>query len=194
MPGRPMPANRRARASERSQSVPDGWRSSIPEMVVTCLLVLATCAGVYGYAGTGAAVLALGVWSVIILVLLRLVLPVSPEPEMAPMERWQHTVRSTFLGFWRKRGALADGIANLASYDAELRATLQHLLAARLAERHGISLYADPEAARRLLLRSEREQQLWFWLDPRRPAETRQGNRGIPAPTLAAIIDRLERL
>ena len=43
---------------------------------------------------------------------------------------------------------------------------LEHLLAARLAERHGVHLYQDPEAARRLLCRSGRDADLWPWIDP----------------------------
>ncbi len=83
----------------------------------------------------------------------------------------------------------------MVSYDAELRPDLQHLLAARLAERHGVSLYADPAQARRLLLTGSRDASLWYWLDPARPAETDQRRRRHPAPrTLAAILDRLERL
>ena len=82
----------------------------------------------------------------------------------------------------------------MASYDADLRPVLQHLLAARLAERHGINLYHDPETARRLLLPGPRDDTLWFWLDPARPAEADRLRPGIPSRTLAAIIDRLERL
>jgi hypothetical protein len=89
----------------------------------------------------------------------------------------------------------------MVSYDAELRPTLQHLLAARLAEQHEVNLYNDPAAARRLLLRdtepgtvSRHGDQLWYWVDPTRPAETRPNIRGIPPRTLAVIIDRLERL
>jgi len=89
---------------------------------------------------------------------------------------------------------LHDATASMAAYDAEVRPTLQHLLAARLAERHGVSLDADPAAARRLLLPGHGDQALWFWLDPLRPAENDKDRRGIPPRTLAAIFDRLERL
>jgi hypothetical protein len=82
----------------------------------------------------------------------------------------------------------------MASYELELRPTLQHLLAARLADRHGVSLYADPDTARRLLLPAARDAELWRWLDPDRPAPPERDRSGIPPRTLAAIIDRLERL
>ncbi len=175
----------------------DGWQGSIPELVIWCLLVFLSCAAVYGYAGAGAAAIALVVWAAVIIGLLRVLLPPATPPLSPYQPDWEAGQRSgqtSFIGFWRKRGALNDATASMASYDLELRPTLQHLLAARLAERHGISLYADPDAARRLLLRTEREQDLWPWLDPRRPAHTGQTQRGIPPRTLAAILDRLERL
>lgn len=187
-------ARQTARQAQRSQPPSDGWRGSVPELVISGILVIGTCVAVYGYAGAGAAAIALAIWAVVILLLLRMVVPTAAAPDIVIRADWQHIGRSSFLGFWRKRGMLADATASMVSYDAELRAVLQHLLAARMADRHGVSLYADPDAARRLLLRNPRDQELWFWLDPRRPAETQQGRRGIPPQTLAAIIDRLERI
>jgi hypothetical protein len=169
----------------------------VPELTVTAVLILATSAAVYGYAGAGAAVIALIVGAVVLLVLLR-GLVTGAAPLLQQQDTWRPTVRTSFTGFWRKHGILANATASMMSYDAELRPTLQHLLAARLAERHDVNLYQDPSAARRLLLhgttRGGRDDQLWYWLDPARPAETRQQARGIPPRTLAAIIDRLERL
>jgi len=174
-----------------------GWRGCAPELTVTVALTVATSAAVYGYAGARAAVLVLIIWAVVLLVLARGLVTAAATPPL-PEPTWRATGRSGFTGFWRKRGVLADATASMVSFDAELRPTLQHLLAARLAERHDVNFYADPSAARRLLLpgngRGERDDQLWYWLDPARPAETRQQLRGIPPRTLAAILDRLERL
>jgi hypothetical protein len=195
MPSGPMTSSRMApRSADRRQPSSDGWRGSVPEVVVCCVLVIGTCGAIYGYLGPGAAAVALAVWATVLLIMLRIGLPGTPVAQVVLDERWQHIPRSSFLGFWRKRGMLSDATASMVSYDFELRTTLQHLLAARLAERHGISLYADPDKARRLLLRTDREQELWFWLDPSRPAATREGRHGIPPRTLTAIIDRLERL
>jgi hypothetical protein len=84
---------------------------------------------------------------------------------------------------------------------------LEHLLAARLAERHGVHLYQDPDAARRLLCRRPRDADLWPWIEPAPEVpETPEGAQpqtraskagtepGIPRRTLARLIDRLERL
>jgi hypothetical protein len=185
------------RDGDRPDAGADGWRGCVPELTVTVALVLATSAAVYGYAGAGAAVLTLIIWAAVLLVLAR-GLVTAAAPLSMPEETWRGAGRTSFTGFWRKRGVLANATASMVSYDAELRPTLQHLLAARLAERHNVNLYTDPSAARRLLFgsatRGGGDEQLWRWLDPSRPAETRQHVRGIPPRTLAAIIDRLERL
>ena len=79
-------------------------------------------------------------------------------------------------GYWRQRFTVSGGIARQSAYEAGLRRTLAHLLSARLAERHGINLYEDPAAARRLLCGNRRDDDLWYWIDwywidPRRPSE-----------------------
>jgi hypothetical protein len=197
-----MTARPAGRPGRHPAGTVDGWRGCVPELTVTAVLILATSAAVYGYAGAGAAVITLVVWAVVLLVLLRALVPASAVPLPQLQETWQAAGRTSFTGFWRKHGILANATASMASYDAELRPALQRLLAARLAERHDVNLYTDPSAARQLLLhrdghgaiRGGRDDQLWFWLDPSRPAENRQQVRGIPPRTLAAIIDRLERL
>ena len=174
---------------------PAGWRACVPELIIAAILIAASTVAVYFYAGLPAAEIMVTAWAVVALVLLRLLVP--PPTATAPDEEQDRRGQrgsTSFIGFWRKRGLLVDASASMASYDAQLRVTLQHLLAARLAERHGISLYTDPAAARQVFLTSPGASDLWFWLDPERPAVTEQGRRGIPPRTLAAIIDRLERL
>lgn len=189
------------RRGDHSRAAVDGWRGCLPELTVTAVLILATSAAVYGYAGAGVAVLTLIIWAVALLLLMRGLVPAAVAP-LVRQQTWRAAGRTSFTGFWRKRASVSSASASMVSYDAELRPTLQHLLAARLAERHDVNLYTDPAAARRLLLhgaghgaiRAGRDDQLWYWLDPSRPAETRQDLPGIPPRTLAVIIDRLERL
>jgi hypothetical protein len=169
-----------------------GWRASLPELLIALVLVVATTGTAYFYSGPAAAAVTLTGWTVAILALLRFLVPTTPRPLLDPQE-WRTAGQGSFIGFWRKRGVLSDATSAMASYDYELRPVLQHLLAARLAERHGVNLYRDPAAARRLLLAGRRDEQLWFWLDPERPAEAAR-QPGIPPRTLAVIIDRLERL
>jgi hypothetical protein len=180
-------------APETSRAGAAGWRASLPEITVYGILVLATSAAAYAYAGVGTALLLVAGWAVVSMVFLRTLLPASPEP-LTEQSSWRGGGRTSFLGFWRKRSIVHDATTSMISYDAELRPALQHLLAARLAERHGVSLYADPAAARRLVLTGPRDDVLWLWLDPLRPATKEQGRSGIPPRTLAALLDRLERL
>ena len=73
----------------------------------------------------------------------------------------------------------------------------QLLLAARLAERHGVHLYQNPDAARRLLCRRPRDADLWPWIDPEQTldADERAGQKNsIPGRTLSRLITRLEQL
>jgi hypothetical protein len=169
------------------------WRASAPELAAAAFAVLVTALAVYGYAGPDAAVVAVAGCGVAAIAYLRLLVPAISRTEI-PEALPSGQATTSFLGIWRKHVTVRDAVARLTSYDAELRPTLQHLLAARLAQRHDVSLYADPAAARRLLLPGPRDDVLWFWLDPWRQAETDPERPGIPPRTLAAILDRLERL
>lgn len=189
MTGRP-----RDRAGAPESAGADGWHACVPELVIGVSLMLSTCAAVYAYFGGGAAAVTLTVWVAVLLVLLRWLVGAPAAPAGQQTETWRSGARTSLTGYWRKMSMLTDGVASMVSYDAELRPTLQHLAAARLAERHNVNLYRDPDTARVLLLGEGRSAALWFWLDPARPAETRQGQAGIPERTLAAILDRLDRL
>jgi len=171
-----------------------GWRALRPELIITVIMISATAVAAYAYAGSAAAFATVTVWAVVLLVLLRALVPTTRAQAASRDDSWQRRSQGTYIGFWRKRGLLADASVNMRSYDSDLRPTLQHLLAARLAERHGVSLYAEPETARQLLLAGEPDDSLWYWLDPDRPAEQRSMRHGIPQRTLTAIVDRLERL
>ena len=199
-PGSPGPAVR----AEPGGWPADGWRGAGPEIVIG--VVLLVTAGVVGYvlagpAGPGAVALGAGV---IVLVGFRgMVPPGPPLPDLDhDQERAASHAPASFTGFWRKRAGLEDGTKSMASYDNGLRLTLQHLLAARLAERHGISLRDDPDLARQVLCQGQRDDGLWYWVDPGRPSissadlpgDQAARQRGIPPRTLARLIDRLERL
>ncbi|HEY2505130.1 MAG TPA: hypothetical protein VGI58_01320 [Streptosporangiaceae bacterium] len=188
-------------ARQRGRSHLSGWRAMVPELTMAVILALVTSVTVYLLTGLPYAVLTLGGWTVGALAALRVLVPATEQP-IADLPEWHARGRTSFTGFWRQRAALTDAMASSTSYDLELRATLQHLLAARLAERHGISLYADPTAAKRAFLggagsdsagRQRREEGLWRWVDPLRVPDDRHGP-GIPPRTLTAIINRLERL
>ena len=180
-------------AADGKRTTAGSWRASAPELAAAAVGVLVTALAVYAYAGADAAVAVVAGCAVAAIAYLRTLAPAADQPESGQaLPSWHAT--GSFLGVWRKRAAVQDATARMTSYDAELRPALQHLLAARLAQRHGVSLYADPAAARRLLLAGARDDALWFWLDPGRQAETDPERAGIPPRALAAILDRLERL
>lgn len=183
-----------------------GWRCAAPELAIAAGLVAAV--GAAGYALGGLAVM-----TVVMLVavtagcaVLRGLVPSAvrgasvegPDPALASGPSF-----ASSLDYWRKRTRVADGTESKSAYDAGLRRILEHLLASRLAERYGISLYDDPEAARSLLCRGGRDGDLWYWIDPvgqqfepARPAGQRRAADlpGIPQRTLSRLIDRLEHL
>lgn len=171
-----------------------------PELTIAAAAVAAAAAAGYAVAGPMAVALVAMVSAVGGLILLRYLVPPppaappdadrsGPDPAVPP------PVLSTFTGSWRRQSRLADAQAARMAYEAGLRPQLEHLLASRLAERRGISLYDDPAAARDAFTGGQPGyDSLWTWIDPARPAVTEADQPGIPFRTLARIIDRLERL
>jgi len=183
----------------------DGWRGAHRELAVAGGLVLSVAAAAWAVEGPGAASLVVLVSVAASLVLLRtLIVPggQSSHPAEGHMG-WQadkvglEQIRLThsFAGFWRTQGDLTSATQSLTAWDYGSRPRLANLLAARLAERHGVSMAHDPEAARRLLNGSDGRDDLWFWIDPERPSPPdATAQPGIPPKVLAALIERLEQL
>jgi hypothetical protein len=179
--------------SQAAGQAGDGWRAAVPEIVIAAIVV--AVAAVAGYAAAGLAGTAVVVTcaAVASLVVLRFLSPATGAHGDGHVTDTE-AIPVTFTGYWRKRAGLVDGTKSMTAYDAELRGTLQRLLAARLAERHGISLQDDPGRARQLLCPTPRDDRLWYWVDPARPPATPRNQSGIPPRTLARLIDRLEKL
>ena len=172
------------------------WRGAGPELVIAVASIVVAAAAGYLMAGWAGLSVAVTVAAAAAMVVLRFLLPpLSPDEGKKTREKPQSRHLS---GYSRRRFVVHSSIASRGFYDGELRPVLEHLLAARLAERHGVHLYQDPDAARRLLCRHSRDADLWTWIDPRtRPeisARKAAGERGIPRRTLTRLIDRLERL
>jgi hypothetical protein len=178
-----------------------GW-PPLPELIIAAVAVTATAAAGYAVAGPGALALVAVAAGVISLVVLRsLVRPPSlassAEDVSGPDPAVPAPVLSSFSRQWRRQSRLGDAQASLTAYEAGLRGQLEHLLASRLAERHGISLYDDPAAAQQVFTRGHPGyDSLWRWVDPARPAApSPPGDQpGIPYRTLARLLDRLEHL
>jgi hypothetical protein len=197
---------RPARGASGAPPPPAGWRAAAPEIAIAAALVAAAAAAGYALGGPAAMTIVVIVAVVAGCVVLRALLPAPVLP--APPEAADPALAfgpsfSSSPDYWRKRARVGDGIASQSAYDAGLRQILEHLLASRLAERHGISLYDDPAAARQVLCPGGRDDDLWPWVDPAgQPAEpARPGGRrdprhlpGIPQRTLSRLVHRLEQL
>jgi predicted exporter len=170
------------------------WRGTTPELLTAAVAV--TVAAVAGYvtAGwAGLAVVAVATAAGVMVVVRGLLPQLTPDPARKAREKPR---ARTLTGYSYRRFVVDNAMKSRPFYDIELRPVLEHLLAARLAERHGVHLYQDPEAARRLLCRNPRDAGLWQWIDPATRPQAREGpeRRGIPRHTLARLIDRLEKL
>jgi hypothetical protein len=170
------------------------WRGTTPELLIAG--VAGAVAAVAGYVAAGWAGLAVVAIATAagVMVLVRALLP-QLTPDAAKKARERPRARM-LTGYSHRRFVVRNAMRSRHYYDVELRPVLEHLLAARLAERHGVHLYQDPEAARRLLCRHPRDAGLWQWIDPRTRPQARESEerRGIPRHTLARLIDRLEKL
>jgi hypothetical protein len=182
------------------------WQGAVPELLIAAALVLALALAGYAMASwAGLSVVAVAT-AATAMAILRVLLPAaSPDKSRTAAQKAQ---ARSLSGYSQRRFVVQTSAESLSFYQAELRPVLEHLLAARLAERHGVNLYAAPETARRLLCRTSRDADLWAWIDPApespqttRPqvADTGAGSgatseRGIPRRTLTRLVDRLERL
>ena len=170
-----------------------GWAEATPELVIAGVLVTAVAAAAWSWEGPALAGVVVAAATLGFLALLRY-LPVTGPPPVPAAAAGQPsgTGYASIAGVWRLRSLVKNATENKDSYDRELRVTLQHLLAARLAEEHGISLYDEPDAARRLLT-GKQGSLTWEWLDPGKPTGP-AGSAGISPRTLAVILHQLERL
>jgi len=173
-------------------------RAGRAELVIAALTVAATAGAGYAMAGAAGAAVVLLVAALVVLVALRALVPDDAAGSAAdprhPRQRPQPGTVPAMTGYWKQRHSVAGGTTQLNSYETGLRRTLEHLLAARLADRHGINLYEEPAAARRVFCRSEHDARLWSWISPEREPGPDADRSGIPRRTLARILDRLEQL
>jgi hypothetical protein len=107
--------------------------------------------------------------------------------------RWRELHHSVRLGevpsYDAIRHAIDTGAHSGREFDFGLRRHLQRIAAARLADKRGVDLHREPEAARDAL-----GEQLWWLVDRQRPVSREHVGGGVPPPELARYVDRLERL
>ena len=189
----------KAAAAPEADGTVSPWRGTTPELIIAAVLVMVTAVAGYLTAGwAGLSVVAVATAAVAMLVLRALLPQLTPDETKKAREK--PTARA-LRGYPQRRFVVQTAMTSQGFYNRELRPVLEHLLAARLAERHGIHLYQDPDAARKLLCRNPRDADLWPWIEPDRAATRPKTSvrdaaeqRGIPRRTLARLIDRLEQL
>ena len=173
-----------------------GWSSVTREIVAAAVAVAAiTAAAAALYSPATAGIVALGA-VILALAGLRALVP-AYRGQPPPPDFYGDIPTTSFVGFWRTQLDLNDAVSSMSAWDLATRGRMQNLLAARLAERHGVSLAADPRAAREIFIGQDRARgdQLWYWIDPTRATPPDASSEpGIPPKTLAALIHRLEQL
>ena len=99
--------------------------------------------------------------------------------------------------------AVEAAMSSRPAFERVFRPELERLYAVRLAERHGVSMHADPERAAALV-----GPDVWAWIDPRRPEPSQASPRLVldrralagheqpppPEAVLEALVRRLETL
>jgi hypothetical protein len=170
------------------------WAEARRELTIAaCLVFTLTAAAWLLFGRATAGIVALICVALGLVAMRTLIEPHADPPE--PMEFYNDLPTQTFAGYWRTQFELNASTKSLAAWDLNTKRRMQNLLAARLAERHGISLLDEPEAARRAFIGTSRGTDLWYWIDPGRPTPPDASSRaGIPPRTLAALIQRLEQL
>lgn len=174
----------------------EGWHGARREVAVAvCGLAAVAIATAFALGLAAASIVVLGGVAVSLVAARTLI--GSYQRPAPPPEISADLPTTSFIGFWRTQNDLTDAMKSMSAWDFT-RQRLQHLLAARLAEHHGISLAADPQAAREIFISGAspgRGADLWYWIDPERPSPPDASMRsGIPPRVLAALIQRLEQL
>jgi hypothetical protein len=171
-----------------------GWAAARRELTIAACLVLALTAAAWVLLGAATAGIVALICIALALGAMRTLIDPRAPAEDQP-DTFYDAPTQSFAGFWRTQFELTAGVRSLNAWDLNTKLRLQNLLAARLSERHGISLQAEPEAARRAFIGASRRTDLWYWIDPDRPTPPDASSRpGIPPRTLAALIQRLEQL
>ncbi|HEY0933076.1 MAG TPA: hypothetical protein VGD91_04955 [Trebonia sp.] len=171
------------------------WRPALPELVIAAVAAAAAALAAAAVAGWPGVVLVAAVTAVLALVLLRAVVPRSAEQTLR-RKRGKQRARAIH-GYAQRRFVVTTSLSSRPMYESDLRPALEHVLAARLAERHAVNLYTQPDQARKAFCRTRGDERLWPWIDPAQTLDAGERTRtrnGIPRRTLTRLITRLEQL
>jgi hypothetical protein len=171
------------------------WRPAFPELLIAAVMVAAAALAAAAVAGWPGVFVVAAVTSAIAVLLLRGVVPRSAAQALRQKKDKQRA--RSISGYAQRRFIVVTSLASRPMYESDLRPVLEHILAARLAERHAVNLYTEPGQARKAFCRTRGDERLWRWIDPGQALdadERARQTRGIPSRTLARLITRLEQL
>ena len=184
-----------ANANTSTAAERGGWRAATPELIIAAILVAAAALAGAALSGWPGVVVVAAAAAVLALLVLRAAIPRSAA-QASRRAKDKQQARAIF-GYGQRRFIVATSLTSRGLYESDLRPVLEHILAARLADGHGVNLYTDPEAARRAFCRTRADESLWPWIDPGQITNADERSRlrgGIPRQTLGRLITRLEQL
>ena len=171
------------------------WRPALPELVIAAIMVAAAALASAAVAGWPGVVIVAAATAVIALLLLRGIIPRSAAERLRRPKDKQRA--KAISGYGQRRFVVVTSLNSRPLYESDLRPVLEHILAARLAEKHAVNLYAEPDRARKTFCRTRGDEHLWQWIDPTQALdvdERASRTHGIPGRTLFRLINRLEQL
>jgi len=171
------------------------WRAAVPELVIAVITVAAATLAAAAVSGWPGAVTVAVATAVIALLLLRGLIPRSAAQALRLKQDEQRS--RPIYGYAQRRFVVVTSLSSRPVYESDLRPVLEHVLAARLAERHAVNLYTEPDKARQAFCGTRGDASLWSWIDPAQAldADERASHKhGISRRTLARLITRLEQL
>jgi hypothetical protein len=163
------------------------WRGAAPELAIAGITYAAIAVAAYLVAGPEGLGVVTVIAAAVALAAQRLLLPMPKAEAIRTLA--DRPMAQSISGYSRRRYIVQHASETSGFYESELRPVLEHILAARLAEKHDTNLYTDTDAARALL-----GDGFWYWIDPDQAGERNTHQKGIPPRTLARLIDRLEHL
>ena len=170
------------------------WRPALPELIIAAVTLAAAALAAAAVSGWPGVVVVAAVAAALSALLLRALVPRPPAQTLR--QRRDRQQARPIAGYAQRRFVVAASVSSSPVYEADLRPVLEHVLAARLAERHAVNLYSEPERARQVFCRTQADLRLWQWVDPAQAPDPgrRVEGPGIPRRTLTRLITRLEQL
>jgi hypothetical protein len=165
---------------------PAGRLSTTARTLLSLSLVLLVGA-VIG-AGAAGLLVAVSVLAAVAVLVLALRLPGGPVPR-ARRRPGPPVDNEPYRAYRQVAEQLSWAAVSRRHYDLATRPLLTQLAAARLADRHRIDVWADPDAARAVV-----GEDVWPWVDPHREPSRDSQPPGVGRDTLTLIVERLEKL